>query len=234
MILRLVALVCLLGSLPVAAAPRSSLLAPEAGTIDVEDLLPQPLRLTLAAEVAVYATSTFQRPLGLMPAGTMVTLVGLADKSYRVRGRARHGDVAGWVPVNAFVLKDPDLPNKLKSLFERQQAVAALIAAHEVALGMTPAEVQQSLGKPSRRATRVTAQGRQELLEYSVFEKVPQVRTGIDAFGNPVQSVIYLKVEVGTLSISFKDGLVDAIDEVKGNPLQGGQIKIVPGPILLR
>jgi hypothetical protein len=234
MISRTLALLFLALLLNTAAAPRSSLLVPEAGTIDVEDLLPQPLRLTLAAEVAVYATSTFERPLGLMPAGTVVTLVGLSDKSYRVRGRARHGDVAGWVQVNAFVMKDPDLPNKLKGLYERQQQVAALIAAHEVALGMTPAEVQEAMGRPTRRATRITAQGRQEVLEYAVFEKVPQVRTGIDPFGNPVQSVVYLKVEVGTLSISFKDGLVDAIDEVKGNPLQGGRIKIVPGPILLR
>jgi hypothetical protein len=229
-------LLALLWTFPAEAAlpQRSSLLAPEPGTIDIEGQLPQTIHLTLKDEAGVYATSTLQRPVGSMAPGTQVTLVGLSDQTYRVRGRARHGDVAGWIKADAFVMKDPELPAKLKALFERQKQITELIAAKQVALGMTPQEVLAALGKPSRKSSRVTAAGRQDLLEYSVYDRIPQYRTGIDPFGNPIQTVVYLKVEVGTLSVSFKDGLVDAIDEVKGNPLQGGQVRIVPGPVFFR
>jgi hypothetical protein len=188
----------------------------------------------LKTEATVYATSTLQRPLGTMAAGTAVKLVGLGEDAYRVRGRARHGDVAGWLKADAFVMEDPELPQKLRALYERQQLMAELIATHQVALGMTPAEVVESMGRPTRKASRVTAAGRADFMEYAVYEKVPQVRTGYDPLGRVVQSVIYIKVEVGTLSISFKNGLVDAIDEVKGNPLRGAPIKIVPGAVILR
>jgi hypothetical protein len=222
-------------SVSTAALPqRTSLLATEPGTVDVEGKLPQTLRLQIQQEAGVYATSTFQRPVGSMAAGTVVTVVGLSEKAYRVRGRARHGDVAGWVAIGFFAMTDPEMPKKLQALLERQREVEAMIAANQVAVGMTSAEVLASMGKPSRKATRITAAGRQELLEYSVWEKVPQYRTGFDPFGNPVQSVVYVKVEVGTLSISFKDGLVEVIEETKGNPLRGGQVKIVPGPVFFR
>jgi hypothetical protein len=71
-------------------------------------------------------------------------------------------------------------------------------------------------------------------LEYSIFDKVPQVMTGRDPYGNLVQNVVYVKVETGTLSVSLKDGIVDTIEETKGAPLGGGGVKIVPGPIFIR
>jgi hypothetical protein len=64
-----------------------------------------------------------------------------------------------------------------------------------------------------------------------MYEKVPQVTTGRDAFGQLVQTVIYVKVEVGTLSLNFKDGVVDEIEETKGNPLGNGGVQVVPAPI---
>jgi len=33
--------------------------------------------------------------------------------------------------------------------------------------------------------------------------------------------IVYVKVEVGTLTISFKDNVVEAIEERKGSPLNG-------------
>jgi hypothetical protein len=40
-------------------------------------------------------------------------------------------------------------------------------------------------------------------------------------------------MEVGTLSISLKDGRVEAIEETKGAPLGGQPVRIVPVPIIL-
>jgi hypothetical protein len=109
--------------------------------------------------------------------------------------------------------------------------VDELIANRQVALGMTNTEVEQSLGRPTRKSAKVTAAGREEVLEYSIFDKVPQITTGRDAVGNLVQSTIYVKVEVGRLTISFQNGAVSEINETMGNPLGTGGVKIVPGPI---
>ena len=97
---------------------------------------------------------------------------------------------------------------------------------------MTSEEVRASLGKPTRSSTKINALGKQEKLEYSMFEKVPQTTTTRNAFGQLVQAVVYVKVEVGTLSLSFKDGVVDEMEETKGNPLGGGGAKIIPAPII--
>jgi phosphatidylserine decarboxylase len=155
----------------------------------------------------------------------------MSDTSYRVRGRARHGDVAGWVRQADILSADPQLADKLKKLFARTQQVAELIKNNQVALGMTNEEVQASLGKPTRKNTKINAGGKQERLEYAMYEKVPQVTTGRDAFGQLVQTVIYVKVEVGTLSLNFKAGVVDEIEETKGNPLGNGGVQVVPAPI---
>lgn len=212
----------------------SSILAPEPGTIDVEDMLKQPLRLKIAQEAPIYSHSTLDRALGSMAPGTVVTLVGLSDTAYRIRGRARHGDVSGWVRPTDVISPDPNMAANLKKMYERQRQVNELIAAHQVALGMTTEEVAESMGKPTRKSSKVTAAGREDRVEYAVYERVPQVTTGRDPYGRLVQAVVYVKVEVGTLSIGFKDNLVESIEETKGNPLGGGAVKIVPGPIFFR
>ena len=211
----------------------SAALPTEPGTISVEDLLPRPLRLSVKQEAVIYYHATFDRALGQMAAGTPVTVVGLSDMGCRVRGRARHGDVAGWMKFSDLAMGDPKLPEKLKALYERQMRITELIAQHEVAIGMTRDEVDRSLGRPTRTSTKVTAAGREERLEYAIFQKVPQAAIGRAPNGQLVESVIYVKVEVGTLSVSFKNGVVEVIEETKGNPLAGAPVKIVPVPIMI-
>jgi hypothetical protein len=225
-------LLLLATSLACAQLNKSSL-HDEPGTITLEGLLAKPIRLTVKQESTIYYQAIMDRALGSMAAGTPVTLVAMSDTAYRVRGRARHGDVAGWMRADDLILPDPQLPQKLKAHFDRQQKVAALIENRQIGIGMTRDEVQQSLGKPTRTTSKLTAAGREEKLEYAVFEKVPQTVVGRAPDGQLVQSVIYVKVEVGTLSISFKDSLVEAIEETKGNPLRGTGVQIVPVPIMV-
>ena len=210
-----------------------SALHDEPGTLTIEGLLAKPIRLTVKQESTIYYHAIMDRALGTMAAGTPVTLVAMSDTAYRVRGRARHGDVAGWMKPEDLILPDPQLPQKLKAFFDRQQKVQALIDNHQVGIGMTREEVQKSLGKPTRTTSRLTAAGREERLEYAVFEKVPQTAVGRAPDGQLVQSVVYVKVEVGTLSISFKDNVVEAIEETKGNPLRGNGVQIVPVPMMV-
>lgn len=230
-LLSLITLLSVASVLP--AQVRKSSLAVEPGTIPLEEVLTKPVRLTVKQDSAIYYQSTMDRTLGAMAAGTIVTLVGMSDTAYRVRGRARHGDVAGWMRADDVILPDPKLPDKLKALYERQLQVTQLIDSHQVALGMTKVEVQQSLGKPTRTTSRLTAAGREEKLEYAVFEKIAQPAVGRAPNGQLVESVVYVKVEVGTLSISFKDNVVDVIEETKGAPLHGAPVKIVPMPVVL-
>lgn len=215
------------------AQSRKSSLPVEPGTIPLEDMLAKPVRLTIKQESTIYYRATMDQALGSMAPGTLVTLVAMSDNAYRVRGRARHGDVAGWVKAEDVVLPDPKMPDKLKALYQRQLEVNDLIANHQVALGMTKEEVQDALGKATRSSSRVTAAGREDKLEYAVFDKVAQPAVGRAPNGQLVESVVYVKVEVGTLTVSFKDGIVDAIEETKGNPLRGAIVKIVPVPIIL-
>ena len=203
------------------------------GAIYVEDILPKAVRLTVAAESIIYYQSNMQRALGAMAAGTPVQLVAMSDAGYKVRGRARHGDVAGWMKQADLISPDPRLPEKLKAFYERQKKVDELIANKQVALGMTSAEVEASLGRPSRKSAKVTAAGREEVLEYSIFDKVPQITTGRDQFGNLVQTTIYIKMEVGRLTLNFQNGAVSEINETMGNPLGTGGVKIVPVPITI-
>lgn len=203
----------------------------EPGSLYIEDILPKPVRLSVAADSVIYYQLDMQRPLGQMVPGTPVQLVAMTDTSYKVRGRARHGDVAGWMRKEDLKSPDPKLYDKLKAFYERQKKVDELIANHQVALGMTNVEVEQSLGRPTRKSTKITAAGREEMLEYSIFDKVPQITTGRDATGQLVQSTIYVKVEVGRLTIAFQNGAVSEINETMGNPLGTGGVKIVPGPI---
>jgi hypothetical protein len=219
----------------VAAQSGGSRLATEPGTISVEELLPRPLVLPVGQqEATIYYQSDMQRVLGTMAPGTRVTLVGLSDTAYRVRGRARHGDVSGWMRPQDLVMPAPDTADNLRKLYERQLAVDELIASREVALGMTSEEVKQALGRPSRTRRKQTAFGNEEVLEFATFERVPQVVTGRDGFGNLVQSIVYVRVETGTLSVTLKNGVVEEIEETKGNPLGGGGVKIVVPPLFFR
>jgi hypothetical protein len=127
---------------------------------------------------------------------------------------------------------DPNLLPNLKKMHERQSQVEALITEHQIALGMTSEEVIASMGKPSRKTSKLSAAGKDEKFEYIVYERIPQYNTSFDAFGRPIQTVTYLKVETGSLSVNFKNSIVDTIEETKGNPLGSGGVKIVPGPMI--
>jgi hypothetical protein len=215
--------------------PRQSSLLAEPGAINLEGIKgASNVRLTVAQDGYIYYHAIMDRVLGTMKAGTPVTLIAMSETAYRVRGRAAHGETAGWMPIAALQSPDPQLAEKLKALYTRQQQISELTANRQVALGMTSEEVQQSLGKPTRRNTRIAIIGREERLEYAIFESVPQVMTGRDQYGQLVQSVVYIKVETGTLTLHLKNGVVDTIEETKGTPLGGRGIKIVPAPIFLR
>jgi len=206
----------------------------EPGSIFLEDILPKPVRLTVVAESIIYYQIDMQRALGSMAPGTVVQLVAMSEAgNYKVRGRARHGDVSGWMRSKDLKSADPNLADNLKKFFERQTQIDDMIKHKQVAIGMTYAEVKSSLGEPHRKSAKITQTGKEETLEYITFKSVPRLITSRDQFGNLVQNTIFEKVESGKLNIVIKNSAVETIEEVQGNPLGSGGIKIVPGQVIL-
>jgi hypothetical protein len=218
------------------ATPRAnpgSSLSREPGAIYLEDFVDQRVELLAIDEVPIYATAQRQRALGTLKKGRKVVVVAMTDKQYQIRGQALHGQVKGWVFPSALASLDKDFVANLRSLYERQKIVGELIAENQIALGMNIDEVVASMGKPSRKNSKLNKAGRSDTYEYITYDRVSRYRTGYDRFGNLVQQLYYVKVESGKLSVSFKDEVVETIEETEGNPLGGGGVKIVPFPINL-
>lgn len=223
---------------PVHAGLEKSKLTKEEGAIYLEDFLDQPIKVKITQVAAVYSNLTAERWLGNLIAGREAELLAVSEKAYRVRGRAQQGQVAGWISKSAVEGIDKKMEENLVKLHQRQVLVDDLIAKHQVALGMTMAEVAASLGKPDASSAKVDKDGQQAVFDYITYERVPQTSISYDQFGRAFQSTTYIKVPTGKVSLSFKDELVASIEESEGSELavQGGGagVRIVPPPILIR
>jgi hypothetical protein len=233
-------LVTLLVGLGAAASPlraqlSNSRLVQEPGAVYLEDLLDAPLKVKITTPAAVYSNLSADRWLGNLVAGREAELLAISDKAYRVRARATQGQVAGWVSKSAVEGVDAEMEKKLIRFYDRQVLVQDLIANRQVAMGMTVAEVEASLGKPDTRSSKVDQQGRKDTLGYITYERVPQTSVTYDRFGRPFQSITYIKVPTGKLSLNFENDLVSSIEESEGVEFSGGGggIRIVPPPIVI-
>ena len=170
--------------------------------------------------------------MGNLVPGHTATLLAISDKAYRVRARARQGQVAGWVSPKCLQGIDEKMVKNLKKLAERELLVQDLISKKQIAMGMTVGEVERSLGRPDNRSSKVTKEGRKDKVEYITYERVAQTVTRPDQFGRLFQSTVYVKVPVGKLTIEFEDELVSSIEEAEGDNV-AGPITVVPPPIVL-
>lgn len=220
------------------AGLEKSKLVKEDGAIYLEEFLDEPIKIKITQVAAVYSNLTAKRWLGNLIAGREAELLAVSERAYRVRGRAKQGQVAGWISKSAVEGVDKEMEESLVKLHQRQILVDDLIAKNQVALGMTMAEVEASLGKPDARSAKVDKDGQQAVLDYITYERVPQTSLTYDRFGRAFQSTTYIKVPTGKVSLSFKDDLVASIEESEGSQLaaQGGGagIRIVPPPIFIR
>ena len=202
----------------------------EEGAIYLEDLLVKPARLATIGDAPIYYHSDFARYLGTLKKGQIVELQAVSDKAYRVRGLAQQGQVAGWVDPKFLNPLKKDFLDNLKQNAARLEQVRALIAKGEVAVNMTLEEVQQALGKPTKKTSHVDASGRADVWEFIRYERVPQETVGRDLNGNLVSNIIYIKVPVGKLSVTFANNLVTALEQTEGSLEKGATTKIVPAP----
>lgn len=205
----------------------------EEGAIYLEDLLVKPARLATVGDAPIYYHSDLARYLGTLKKGQIVELQAVSDKAYRVRGVAQQGQVAGWVDPKFLNPLKKDFLDNLKQNAARLEQVKALIARNEVAINMTSEEVQQSLGKPTKKTSHVDASGRADTWEFIRYERVPQETIGRDFNGNVVSNIIYVKVPIGKLSVTFANNLVNSLEQTEGSLEKGAQAKIVPAPFIV-
>ena len=211
---------------------KPSALSREKGALYLEDATDKEIRLTTTAEAPVFSNVRGERRLGVIPAGRTVTIVAVSNTALRVRGRALHDNVVGWIARKAATPIDEKFVAQLRAAGERRQAVAALIAKKEIAVGMTPEEVEAALGSPSERNSRVDAQGRRDSLDYITYRTVSQQVLQYDQFGRSYYTLVPQKIETGRRSVDFVNGLVASYTESE-RLRQRGAGRFVPPPIIL-
>jgi len=242
-----VLLSCLLPAVPVDAQLRrpgfiiveredrsESQLVQEDGAIYLEGMVTQPVKVRIAKEAPAYATLTADRWMGNVLANQNGVLLAVSERAYRVRAKAKQGQIAGWISKAAVTGLPPGFEAALTSLHERFLAVRELIDNHQVALGMTVDEVAASIGPPDKRSSTVTKDGRTDTMEYISYERVPQTVTTYNSFGAPVPATQYVEVESGRVTIDFENNVAVSIKETEGIDLApNGIYPVVPRPVLL-
>ena len=206
----------------------------EPGAAYLADVFNKPLKLKVLKPAPIYFDAPMTRTLGVLAAGQQVEVQAVLDDTFRVIGKARQGQVSGWLSASFLEPLDVDFVTKVKAAALRKNQIDALIAKGEVAIGMTTDEVTNSLGKPPKTRQRQDASGLAEVWEYIRYQRVPQQTTGYDASGNLITATVYVKVPSGKLSVSFQDNLVTTVEQSEGTLVPGNQITIVAPPIILR
>jgi hypothetical protein len=211
---------------------RKSLLDSEPDVVYLAQAVEKPVKLTVIKEAPVFSDKSGKHRLGTLKADQIVELEAITDKIYRVRGQGTRDGIAGWVAPWAFTSKDPQFVFHLKELYDRQIQVQALIAAKQVAVGMTLSEVTRSRGKPTKTTVRKTEKGQSGSWDFVEYEEVKHYITRLD----PVTGAAYrqfshvTQTEKSRLSVEFEDDVVTAIEESEDK--KEGNVRIVVPPVI--
>ena len=213
---------------------RKSLLDVDPDVVYLEQTLKKPVELKVIKEAPVFSDKDGSHRLGTLKADQTVRLEAITEKIYRVRGQGTHNGISGWVAPWAFSSNDPDFVANLKQLYERQLQVQELIAARELAVGMTLDEVSLSRGAPTKTNLRKTAQGQSGRWEFIDYEDVKNYVTEIDRLtGLAYRRLIGItRVEKGKTAIEFENDAVTAVEESENR--QGGNVRIIVPPLVFR
>jgi hypothetical protein len=222
----------------------------ETGAIYLSDFGQKPLRLKVMRPAPCYFDIAMTRYAGTLRFPQAVQAEAFSDDGCRIRGDAQQGGVAAWVRYGDLEPLPEGLLTKLEKGEERRKIVDELIARNEVAIGMTIDEVGRSLGKPQKITNRADQHGTRQVWEFIKYTLIPQTtyapgyapavldHPGMPRRPGPVilqggyfPTTIYVKVPVGTLKVSFKEGIVDALDQTEGTTLNAGQVSVVTPPI---
>lgn len=211
---------------------EKSRLAREEGAIYLEGMVEEEVQVRISAEAPVYANLKGERWMGNLLPNQNAVLLAVSEKAYRVRARAKQGQVAGWISKAAATGLPEDFEENLRLYYERYVIVSELIENKQIALGMTVAEVAASIGPPNKRGSTVTQDGRTDTLEYISYKRIPQTYTTLDAFGRPVAATRYVEVESGRITVEFSDDVATSISESEGIDLSNARPDVSVPPLV--
>jgi len=207
---------------------RPSSLSRERGAVYVEDFTDQSVTLTLPHPAPAFADPNARRRLGTLLGGQKVELVAFTEKACRVRGHAAHDTIVGWVGIKFLKTDDPTLFDRFKQAAARQAEVEKLIARREVAIGMTPDEVIRALGRPDEETASVRPDATSTTFSYVTFDRIPQRTLVRDRYGRLVQTITYIKVETGRLTVAFENDTVASYESSRGRPNWNNARIVIP------
>lgn len=206
----------------------------EPGAIYLSDFATKPMQLKVLEPAPAYFDLTGTRYVGTLRVPQIVEVQAIAGQAYRIRGNAQQGQVLGWVAPKFLEPIPKEVLEALKKSEERRKTVEALIAKNEVAIGMTPDEVQLSLGKPQKKTSHASKdKSPEQAWDYVKYTLIPQSTNVVGPGGVLTVTTTYLKTPVGKLTVSFKDGIVESLDQSEGTLLGGNETTIVAPPILV-
>lgn len=213
---------------------RRSLLERDPDVVYFEEESPKPVMLGVIKEAPVFSDKEGKVKLGYLKANQTLRLEAMTDRAYKVRGQGTSNGISGWVPPWAFSSKDPKFVENLKLLYARNIQVQKLIAAHQVAVGLTPDEVLKSLGKPTKTTMRKTGEGQSGRWEFIDYEEVNNYVTERDpSTGQLFRRLISTtQIEKGKTAVEFENGLVSAVEESE-NRQKGGNTRIIVPPLVI-
>ncbi|MEO1856739.1 MAG: hypothetical protein ABGY95_05155 [Rubritalea sp.] len=188
--------------------------------------------LLVVKESTVFATKKGGRKLGTYPVDTTLRLLGMTEKGYKVKGKAKHSLVTGWVSPKNLASKQPKFVEELKLHYEREMAIRELIAQKEVAIGMTIDEVQKSVGEPTKKESRITKDGRTGKWEFIKGKELKHYTNTVDPrTGQVFRRFSHVTVdEKEKLTVEFENDVVTAISSLENN--SPGNIRIIVPPIV--
>ena len=192
------------------------------------------MELLVIEPTTVFATKNGGRRLGVYPVDTKLKLLAMTDKGYKVKGKATHSLVTGWVSPKKLASTDPKFIENLKKHYERVRQIRVLIANNEVAIGMTVSEVQKSIGEPTKKQSKQTKEGRSGTWDYSKGREQKHYTNTMDPRTGQVfrqfSHVTY--EETDKLTIEFKNELVTSISRMQNAGVPS--VKIIVPPVLFR
>lgn len=205
----------------------------EPGAIYLADFDAPPMRLKVLDPAPAYFDFKGTRYVGTLRFPQTVEVQAVSDQAYRVRGNAQQGQVLGWVGPGYLEEIPEETLTSLHEAEERRISVAALIAANDVAIGMTTDEVTESLGQPQKRSRRTTGDQLFETWEYVEYELIPQRTNVIGPRGVVTVTTTYIKTPIGRLTVTFTGGIVDSLEQSEGTILKGDTTTIIAPPIFV-
>jgi len=201
------------------------------------------MRASLTQPTNCWMDQEMTRPGGTLKFPQSLEIIALGPNNMlRIRGTAQQGGVAAWIPLSSVTGLPLDFAQNLAKAEARRIQVENLIAQNEVAIAMTKAEVERSLGRPQKKRKQASSNNVSETWEYIRYKLIPQTiyqgGTGFPLcqagpqgalFSYPSgwnSTTVYLKIPDGSLKIEFQNELVSSLDQTEGEPTPG-RIKIV-------